>query len=121
MVGAGNSAYAPLSNSLITSMYSKKDWGKKIGIYNTAMTLGMALGAIVFANLADNFGWRVAFYTVGVISILLTIASLSLPDSKKMIEKQCSEEDQEISGEKNKAEVNLKVALKSNWKKSKIF
>lgn len=112
MVGAGNSAYAPLSNSLITSMYSKKDWGKKIGIYNTAMTLGMALGAIVFANLADNFGWRVAFYTVGVISILLTIASLSLPDSKKMIEKQCCEEDHEISGEKNKAEVNLKIALK---------
>lgn len=92
-VGTGNSAYAPLSNSLITSMYSKKDWGKKIGIYNTAMTFGMALGAIVFANLANQWGWRMAFYAVGFISLALTLASLTLPDPKKLMAKQCDEQD----------------------------
>lgn len=102
LVGSGNSAYAPLSNSLITSMYSKKDWGKKIGIYNTAMTLGMALGAIVFANLANNFGWRMAFYTVGVISLLLTVASLVLPDPKKILDAQY---DEASSYEKNEKHV----------------
>lgn len=112
MVGAGNSAYAPLSNSLITSMYSKKDWGKKIGIYNTAMTLGMALGAIVFANLADNFGWRAAFYAVAGVSLFFTAASLVLPDSKKLLAKQCSEEDQKQTEKKEKTEVNMKSALR---------
>lgn len=52
-VGLGNSAYAPLSNSLLTSMYEKAQWGKKIGLYNTAMTFGGAIGAIYFAKLAE--------------------------------------------------------------------
>lgn len=112
MVGAGNAAYAPLSNSLITSMYSKKDWGKKIGIYNTAMTLGMALGAIVFANLADQLGWRVAFYAVGVISLLLAVASFMLPDSKKLLARQGAENEKTTSQTNKNAEVNVKVALK---------
>ena len=84
-VGSGNSAYAPLSNSLLTSMYPKGDWGKKIGIYNTGMTLGMALGAIVFANIANQFGWRVSFYTVGLASLVLTFISLLLPDPNKIL------------------------------------
>ncbi|HHY25641.1 MAG TPA: MFS transporter, partial [Desulfitobacterium dehalogenans] len=53
MVGIGNSAYAPLSTSMVTSMYKKSDWGKKIGIYNTAIGLGTAAGALVFANIAN--------------------------------------------------------------------
>lgn len=105
IVGSGNSAYAPLSNSMITSMYSKQQWGKKIGIYNTAMTLGMALGAIVFANLADNFGWRAAFYVVAAISFVLTFASFSLPDVKKIL-------DEQSGGQQDKKEEN-KVSLKN--------
>lgn len=113
MVGAGNAAYAPLSNSLITSMYSKKDWGKKVGFYNTAMTLGMALGAIVFANLANHLGWRVAFYTVGIVSLLLTAASFVLPDSKKLLAKQNAEREKTTSLQENKnSQVSVKVALK---------
>ena len=102
MVGAGNSAYAPLSNSMITSMYSKQQWGKKIGIYNTAMTLGMALGAIVFANLANSFGWRAAFYTVAAVSFVLTIASLLLPDAKKLLAEQCDVHSSEKTPEDKK-------------------
>ncbi len=112
MVGAGNSAYAPLSNSLITSMYYKKDWGKKIGIYNTAMTIGMALGAIVFANLANSFGWRMAFYTVGIISAVLTVASLALPDPKKILAMQSGVGNVKQVEEKEKAAVNIREALK---------
>lgn len=108
-VGTGNAAYAPLSNSLITSMYSKKDWGKKIGIYNTAMTLGMALGSIVFANLANSFGWRMAFYAVGIISILLTIASLALPDPKKILDAQVK--NSKKVEENNAPKVTVKAAL----------
>ena len=110
-VGTGNAAYAPLSNSLITSMYSKKDWGKKIGIYNTAMTFGMALGAIVFANLANSFGWRMAFYAVGVVSLLLTIASLSLPDPKKLLQQQHDRQTVKEQSQKGQ-QVNLKDALR---------
>lgn len=82
-VGLGNSAYAPLSNSLLTSMYEKSKWGKKIGLYNTAMTFGGAIGAIYFAKLAEISSWRMAFYIIGAFSIVLALSSLSLPNSKE--------------------------------------
>lgn len=82
-VGLGNSAYAPLSNSLLTSMYEKAQWGKKIGFYNTAMTFGGAIGAIYFAKLAEISSWRMAFYIIGALSIVLALSSLSLPKAEE--------------------------------------
>lgn len=87
LVGAGNSAYAPLSNSMITSMYKKAQWGKMIGIYNTAMTFGAAAGAIIFAQLADAFSWRFAFVAVGVVSLIFAVLSILLPDTKEALDK----------------------------------
>lgn len=113
MVGSGNAAYAPLSNSMITSMYKKSEWGKKIGIYNTAMTLGGALGAIIFANLANIWGWRAAFYVVGIISLILTGLSLLLPDTKKATDAVSS------SGGKN--QVNMKDAVKVTVKNKALM
>lgn len=92
-VGTGNAAYAPLSNSMITSMYKKAHWGKMIGLYNTAMTFGGAAGALVFANLAGMYGWRAAFIVVGVISLILTAMSLFLPENKKQAKKESSSEN----------------------------
>lgn len=83
-VGTGNAAYAPLSNSMITSMYKKSQWGKMIGLYNTAMTFGGAAGALIFANLSNTLGWRAAFYIIGGVSFLFTILSLLLPETKKV-------------------------------------
>lgn len=110
-VGTGNSAYAPLSNSLITSMYCKKDWGKMIGIYNMAMTFGMAAGSIVFANIAASMGWRAAFYAVGAVSLVLALASLTLPDSKKLLAVQYQKQH-EKSHKEEKQEVKVLDALK---------
>lgn len=103
MVGTGNSAYAALSNSLITGMYPKSRWGKQIGLYNTAMTLGMAVGALFFANLAAAFHWRVAFYTIGGITLALSLLSLTLPDNRKETAKATHVE--------TTREVNLKKAI----------
>ena len=111
LVGTGNSAYAPLSNSLITSMYCKKDWGKMIGIYNMAMTFGMAAGSIVFANIAASYGWRAAFYSVGAVSFALALMSLSLPDSVKLL-KQQYQKKHDTSKKEEKNEVRVLDALK---------
>lgn len=105
-VGTGNAAYAPLSNSLITSMYPKKQWGKIVGLYNTAMTFGGAAGALIFANLANSYGWRAAFLVVGMVSLVLSILSLLLPETKKYVVKA---NGNVVKKEKNK--VNLGAAV----------
>ena len=52
-VGAGSSAYAPLSTAMLTSWFKKSQWGSALGIYNTAMVVGGALGTVVLAALAQ--------------------------------------------------------------------
>lgn len=96
LVGSGNSAYAPLSNSMITSMYKKAQWGKMIGIYNTAMTVGGAAGALIFAQLAATFSWRFAFVSVGVVSLLFAALSLLLPDTKEALDKATTGEGKKV-------------------------
>lgn len=86
-VGMGNAAFAPLATSTLTSLYDKSKWGKVIGLFNTAMVLGGAVGAIVFVKISGTIGWRSAFYIIGVISIVLSIFSLIIPDNNTSINK----------------------------------
>lgn len=87
-VGAGNSAFAPLSTAMITTWYKKSSWGKALGFYNTAMVIGGALGYVLFAALAESIGWRTTFYVVGGISLVLSLLTLLLPDNKKLMAEQ---------------------------------
>lgn len=96
-VGVGNAAYAPLSVAMLTSWYKKKHAGRIIGLYNTAMKLGQASGSVIFAYCAVAYGWRSAFYIVGVVSILLAGASLLLPDFQKDRQKSASFSSKQIT------------------------
>lgn len=87
-VGIGNSAFAPLATSTITSWHDKSKWGKVVGIFNTAMVLGGAIGAIVFVRLSTTIGWRNTFYIVGVVSLMLSLLSLIIPANNKKVEEK---------------------------------
>lgn len=87
-VGAGNSAYAALSTDMLTSWYKKSSWGKVLGLYNTAMTLGGILGMILFAAIAETVGWRQSFYIIGGISLVISLLTFLLPDNKKLMAEQ---------------------------------
>lgn len=113
LVGSGNSSYAALSNSLITSMYRKSEWGRKVGIYNTAMPVGMALGSILFVQVAATVNWRAAFYLIGAITMVLVALSFFLPDTKKETEKTTKVD--------TKKQVNIKMAIKSIFKNKALM
>lgn len=84
-VGAGSSAYAPLSTAMITSWFKKSQWGSALGLYNTAMIVGGALGTVIFAALGEALGWRACFYVIGGISLVICLLSFLLPDNKKLM------------------------------------
>ena len=87
-VGAGSSAYAPLSTAMITSWFKKSQWGSALGLYNTAMIVGGALGTVIFAALGEALGWRACFYVIGGISLVICLLSFLLPDNKKLMAEQ---------------------------------
>lgn len=107
-VGAGNSAYAPLSTAMITSWYKKSSWGKALGFYNTAMVIGGALGYVLFAAIAETIGWRETFYIVGGVSLVLSLLTLFLPDNKKLMAEQNAAEAQ-ATGKEEVKQVKLNV------------
>lgn len=82
-VGIGNSAYAPTSVSILTSWFDKKKWGKVLGVYNTAMTLGAALGAMVCGMLAESTGWRTTLFLIGGISLVISMLTLLIPEERQ--------------------------------------
>ena len=112
VVGAGNSAYAPLSTAMLTSWYKKSSWGKALGIYNTAMSIGGALGFIIFAAIAQSVGWRASFYVIGGVSLVVSLLSLMLPDNKKLMAEQGREAGREEAEEIAQIKLNAKETAK---------
>lgn len=110
-VGAGCAAYAPLSTAMITSWFKKSQWGSALGIYNTAMVVGGALGTVVFAALGSAFGWRACFYIIGGISLVICLLSFMLPDNKKLMTEQASKAGQDDE-EDDQIKLNVKDTCK---------
>lgn len=50
---------------MLTSWTRRSRWGSVIGAYNSAMSVGLALGTTIAGVLAQHYGWRSAFLAVG--------------------------------------------------------
>lgn len=73
MVGIGESSYTTMTPSLIADYFPPKKRGTALGIFQAAIPLGFALGAILGALLAYYFGWRLSFMIVGIPGMLAAI------------------------------------------------
>ena len=111
-VGAGNSAYAAVSTAMLTSWYKKSSWGATLGLYNTAMTIGGIIGMILFAAVADTMGWRMSFYIVGGISLVVSLLSLLLPDNKKLMAEQAAAAAEGSANEVKQVKLNMADTFK---------
>lgn len=72
-VGVGEAGCSPPAHSMIADLYGPRERSTAMGIF----TLGIS-GGIMFAYLAggwvaDNIGWREAFFIVGVPGLLLAL------------------------------------------------
>lgn len=72
-VGLGEAGSAPCGASLISDLYSPRARATAFGIYNAGISFGAAIGLIVGASVAHDYGWRAAFICVGLPGVLLAI------------------------------------------------
>ncbi len=73
-VGVGEAGCTPAAMSLITDAVPKDRRARAIAFYGLGVPVGGMLGSILGGQLADAFGWRGAFYVVGIPGIVLAIA-----------------------------------------------
>lgn len=79
LVGMGNSAFAPVSVSILTSWFRQARWGTVIGAYNSSMSLGLALGTALTGLLAAHWGWRTPFLVLGGLTLFFMALASFLP------------------------------------------
>lgn len=69
-LGIGEAGYAPASLSLIGDFFPKEQRGRILSIWSVSNLFGTAFGLILGGIIADKFGWRWAFYLVGIPGLL---------------------------------------------------
>lgn len=72
-VGIGEAGCTPPAYSIISDYFERKRRTTAIAIYTMGIYGGVFVGFIVGALVAQEYGWRMAFYVVGAPGIVLAI------------------------------------------------
>lgn len=72
-VGVGEAGSSPPSHSMIADMYPTSERAGAMGIFSLGINFGLMTGFLVGGWVSQWYGWRVAFYTVGLPGLLLAL------------------------------------------------
>ncbi|MEC8600715.1 MAG: MFS transporter [Pseudomonadota bacterium] len=72
-VGVGEAGCSPPAHSMLADYFPTKNRATALGIYSLGIPFGILFGFIAGGWLNEFFGWRVAFFIVGVPGLLLAI------------------------------------------------
>jgi MFS family permease len=72
-VGVGESGCTPPATSLISDYYPPSRRSTALGYYAMGVTLGTVAANLIGGPVAEHFGWRAAFFVVGLPGILVAI------------------------------------------------
>jgi MFS transporter, Spinster family, sphingosine-1-phosphate transporter len=89
-VGVGEASYAAISPALISDYYPPERRGRVFAIFYLAIPVGSAVGYLLGGALEHHFGWRAAFFAVGLPGLALALLTLSAPDPPRGINDQPS-------------------------------
>jgi predicted MFS family arabinose efflux permease len=74
-VGVGEAGFSAPSQSLISDMYEPSKRASALSIFTLGVPLGGIFGAVLGGYVADWFGWRAAFYLLGLPGMLLAVGT----------------------------------------------
>ncbi|MBT2185400.1 spinster family MFS transporter [Sphingobium nicotianae] len=74
-VGVGEAGCLPTSHSLISDYFPPSHRTKALAIYGLGYPAGALAGSIIGGFVLDHWGWRTAFYVVGLPGLLVALAT----------------------------------------------
>lgn len=72
-VGVGEAGCSPPAHSLIADYYPPEQRASALSIYALGIPIGSILGLLAGGWIAEFWGWRAAFYIVGIPGVLLAV------------------------------------------------
>jgi MFS family permease len=79
LVGIGEGAYAPAGSAVISAVFPQEMRARVQGAFDVGMFIGGAVGIALGGVMAQSFGWRSAFFIIGVPGVVLGLWTLRLP------------------------------------------
>jgi len=83
MVGIGEASYATTAPAIIADFYEEERRGRALAVFYAAIPAGSALGFTLGGALAAGFGWRTAFFAVGLPGLLFALLALAIREPKR--------------------------------------
>ncbi|MEQ1864425.1 MAG: MFS transporter [Micropepsaceae bacterium] len=75
-VGVGEAGSNPPSHSIISDLFTLKYRGTALAIFSQGVSLGIVVGLYGGAQIAAAYGWRTAFYALGLPGLLIALLVL---------------------------------------------
>ena len=72
-VGIGEAGCSPSAHSMLADLYPAKERATALGIYSLGIPFGIMFGLFAGGAIADTFGWRMAFFIVGIPGLVLSV------------------------------------------------
>jgi MFS transporter, Spinster family, sphingosine-1-phosphate transporter len=82
-VGIGEASYATMAPGIITDFYEEERRGRALAVFYAAIPAGTALGYVLGGTLASAFGWRTAFFAVGLPGLLVAMLALLIREPRR--------------------------------------
>ncbi|MDA9230438.1 MFS transporter [Alphaproteobacteria bacterium] len=75
-VGIGEAGSSPPSHSMIADLFPLESRGAAMGVYAAGINIGVLIGFLVGGFIDEWYGWRMAFFIVGIPGIFLGLLLL---------------------------------------------
>jgi predicted MFS family arabinose efflux permease len=79
-VGVGEAAYATISPALLSDYFPRSERGRAFAVFYVAIPVGAAVGYLLGGAIGRDYGWRAAFYAVGLPGVAMALLALTAPD-----------------------------------------
>ena len=75
-VGVGEAGGTTPSYAIISDYFPPRERGRALALYSLGVPFGIAIGAALGGGVAAHYGWRAAFYAVGLPGLLIALLIL---------------------------------------------
>lgn len=93
-VGIGEAGGSPPAHSMISDLYEPKQRATALAIYSTGVPIGVAVGLFLGAPIAAAYGWRSAFFILGIPGLVLALLlMLTVREPRRGMSEQRAEDE----------------------------
>jgi MFS family permease len=89
LVGVGEAAYNPAGAAVISASFPREMRARVQGAFDIGMFVGGAMGVALGGVMVQSFGWRPAFFLVGIPGVVLGLSALRLPRAPGVSSGEC--------------------------------